>query len=565
MSAPTKAKPVSKSKPIPESSSTTVSDSATPPRKHWLYGALAIALTTLIAYSNSFTASFHLDDARYINDDLKEVFSDGSIGPGKSRSLGTLTFALNYLVHEKAVFGYHLVNLSIHILNATLVMYLTWLLLATPRLKALVKPEHRMYVSVISGLWFGVHPVTTMAVTYIIQRYASLATTFYLVAMVLFLWIRLKKQSSIQLKTGVSVAIGVVLMLGLHVKEIVASAPLMMVMVEVMLVRSKLTKKFLALVTGVLVAIFGIGLGLATWLYRWDFILGVKKTTMGEVMLPYEFWLTQFRSIIHYLQVMVVPLDLQVDRYVPVLRSVTEPWVIAGVLVVLSLLVISVMAWKRFPILLVSFAWVLIGFSVTSAMPMEDVYFEHHAYLPLVGVVWLGSIGLYRALSKTEFESYLAAAIVIGLLGIWLTFARNQTWQTEQSLWSQVIRQSPKKPRGYVNYAVAVHSEGKLDIALANYQKALELDPDRLTALANSGVIYAQLGQYDKAEEYFGKVLEINPDYIDGLMGMGVIRMNQGRIAEAKVYFERIRAIDPDNVALAKNWAIVHSLDKTGQ
>ncbi len=36
----------------------------------------------------------------------------------KSRYIGYLTFALNYKLHGFNVFGYHVVNLAIHLINA---------------------------------------------------------------------------------------------------------------------------------------------------------------------------------------------------------------------------------------------------------------------------------------------------------------------------------------------------------------------------------------------------------------------------------------------------------------
>ena len=93
-------------------------------------------LLILSIYSNTFNASFQLDDKPNIIDNTRLHITDLSPGSlwktffakgGKDeffRPLPSLSLALNWYVGKKSPFGYHLVNIAIHILTAFF-LYLT--------------------------------------------------------------------------------------------------------------------------------------------------------------------------------------------------------------------------------------------------------------------------------------------------------------------------------------------------------------------------------------------------------------------------------------------------------
>src|SRR6266498_3646582 len=148
---------------------------------------LVIAVATALVYSNTFDASFHFDDIQNIvqNDALRDP--SRLWPPSGGRYLGYLSFALTYRVGGLEVFGYHLANLAIHVCNGLLVFWLADLTLRSPVLRrAEAGPLVRRYLPLTAGLLFAVHPVQTQAVTYVVQRFTSLATLFFLLAFVLY-------------------------------------------------------------------------------------------------------------------------------------------------------------------------------------------------------------------------------------------------------------------------------------------------------------------------------------------------------------------------------------------
>jgi hypothetical protein len=130
----------------------------------------AILITGIIAYLNSFDCSFHFDDAYIFNSSV--TAGSASIGDWlrlfPTRPIGILTFAINYNIHKLDVWGYHFINLSIHLINAFLVWWLTWLTLSTPVMKDSEISKHK-----INGGLFNRHPFCNPSLGYTISNIYS--------------------------------------------------------------------------------------------------------------------------------------------------------------------------------------------------------------------------------------------------------------------------------------------------------------------------------------------------------------------------------------------------------
>lgn len=66
----------------------------------------------------------------------------------------------------------------------------------------------------------------------------------------------------------------------------------------------------------------------------------------------------------------------------------------------------------------------------------------------------------------------------------------------------------------YTNRGSALQRLGKLDQALADFLRALELDPERFTRQYNVGQAYAQLGQAERACQHIAKAIDLNPQIL---------------------------------------------------
>ena len=151
-----------------------------------------IVLVGIYSYWNSFHAPFVFDDQTSITENpiIKNLGNFLSSLQGyhynPRRFIGYLSFALNYHWGGLDVAGYHVVNFCIHLLNGTLVFLLCGLTFRTPFLRNSSQASKAGGIALVAALLFTAHPVQTQAVTYIVQRFTSLASLFYLLSLIFY-------------------------------------------------------------------------------------------------------------------------------------------------------------------------------------------------------------------------------------------------------------------------------------------------------------------------------------------------------------------------------------------
>ncbi len=162
---------------------------------------LILTVTTFSVYGGIFDYPFVFDDVRQIlekpqNRSLSNFFSLKGIL--KSRGIVNLTFAVNYVLGGTEVFGYHLFNVLIHILNGIVVFFLARLILGSITRQNGADYSQSganiFFTSFFAALLFVVHPLQTQAVTYTVQRYTSMAALFYMASILFYLKARFLQQ-----------------------------------------------------------------------------------------------------------------------------------------------------------------------------------------------------------------------------------------------------------------------------------------------------------------------------------------------------------------------------------
>lgn len=166
---------------------------------HWGLGSALVLFTVIaVSYCNSLGGIWTLDDVpnilqnqRIQIEDLRmesifrSLFLSPALeqgdDPGVSRPVAQLSFALNWFMGKNSPIGYRVVNITIHFITAFLLFLSVRGLLRTPAMgDGLHRPES---IALLSALLWAVNPIQSQAVVYIVQRMASLACLFYLLAM----------------------------------------------------------------------------------------------------------------------------------------------------------------------------------------------------------------------------------------------------------------------------------------------------------------------------------------------------------------------------------------------
>ncbi len=110
---------------------------------------------------------------------------------------------------------------------------------------------------------------------------------------------------------------------------------------------------------------------------------------------------------------------------------------------------------------------------------------------------------------------------------------------------------SPAKSHNEQGLALA--AQGRLDEALAEFQKALQIKPDYAEAYLNLGNALVRRGRVDEAIALFRKALEIKPNYAEAHNDLGMVLAASARIDEAISHFRKALEIKPEFKAAKKN------------
>lgn len=522
----------------------------------------------LLVYANTFHVPFVLDDKSAIveNHFIKSLsgFFDNGWHYNPRRFIGYLTFALNYRFGGLDVTGYHAVNLAIHLVTSMLVYWFTLLAMRTPLLKNSRLSISASQLALAAALLFVSHPVQTQAVTYISQRFASLATMFYLMTMTFYLRARLHQEDARRPLHWKAVCLFFLalftLLCAMTTKEIAFTLPTMLILSELCFFDGNIRKKLFSLAPFIIpiiiipLTIINTRVTLGKLLADMDLKLNVaSELSRGDYLL------TQFSVIATYIRLLILPVNQNLDYAYPVFHSLFAPRVFLSFLLIAGLCTAALFLLARVRrgadpgLRLVSFGigWFFVTLSVeSSVIPIVDVIFEHRLYLPSIGAFLAISAGL--ALVVRNSRSTAMAAVIIALVLSAATWRRNLVWGDEVSLWRDTVQKSPGKDRPHNNLGEALRKKGRLDEAMQEVELAVRLNPRSAEARSNLGAAWLEKGERQKAQEHFLEAEKLNPNLFAPHYNLGIIFNNSGQPDRAIQQFMQALKINPD-VAEAHN------------
>ncbi|MCX5731638.1 MAG: hypothetical protein NTY18_09860, partial [Deltaproteobacteria bacterium] len=205
-----------------------------------LLAPAAIVLAGLLAYSSAFPGAFVFDDAPNIsrNAQLDRPLDYLPGRPGyaaqPNRALTFATFALDRAVAGNDPTFHRAVNVAIHVVSALLVLALALAAFRAPRLRRSALAPSAWAVGMSAGLLFVAHPIQTQAVSYIVQRLASLATLLYLLSALLYVRWRNEGEAGRNARAARWTYAGafVAAVLAMRSKEIAFTLPLALLLLE---------------------------------------------------------------------------------------------------------------------------------------------------------------------------------------------------------------------------------------------------------------------------------------------------------------------------------------------
>ena len=434
------------------------------------------------------------------------------------------------------------------------------------------------FIPLLVALLFAVHPIQTEAVTYVVQRLTSLATFFYLLSLTSYIDARLGFENQ---RTGRALAWFLLSLVAavaaMKTKEIAFTLPLVIALYEFLFFHGRLRKRLLYLFPLLLtMLIIPLGLiGSQRLVGSGEPVAAIVSTAnvasrVDQAVSRSDYLCTQFRVIVTYLRMLILPVDQSIDHDYPLHPHFLAPEVLLSFLFLAFLFGLGVYLagrgqyWSRVPgpesritahgsrIIGFGLLWFFITLAVeSSVIPIPDVMNEHRLYLPSVGFFlalatvawWLVQKLAVRRPGIGKAAAALSAAIVLVLAGA--TFARNRVWHDEVGLWQDAIAKNPQNARAFNNLGSYLDSRGEYAEALPYLQKAAALKPDFAEALFNLGLANAGLKQKDLAIFYYRQALALQPANPEILYNLGVVYMDKGMFAPAAAVFQEALRLDP--------------------
>jgi tetratricopeptide (TPR) repeat protein len=353
-------------------------------------------------------------------------------------------------------------------------------------------------------------------------------------------------------------------------KEFAFTLPLVVVLYEVMFLQGRAKPRIMFLAPFVFAVLF-IPLSLAST----DASLSGMAEQMSGVestgMRRETYLITQFRVIVTYLRLLLFPINQNLDYDYPIFENFFEFEVFISFLLLLSILVLGIYLYRisikpelsyRYRLRLISFGifWFFVTIAAESSIiPIADVIYEHRLYLPSLGF-FISAIAAADMFAGKQLSLnfsvknplYYLFALVVLVLSC-ATVVRNGAWKDSATLFEEVVHKSPRKARVHYHLAIAYHEQGRIDAAISEYKKALELNLALFLVsdvYNNLGVLYKKQGHLHESVKAYKTALNFKPNDMDVRYNLALVYLNQGLIDDAINELKMILNSKPDDAGI---------------
>jgi len=494
-----------------------------------------VLLVTVISYLPALDNAFVWDDLPNIaqNRSLRSVEGLKQIwtNPRASLQYYPLTYTVfwvEYHLWGPHPFGYHLVNVLLHALNAVLLGVL---------LESLAVPG-----AWLAALIFAVHPVHVESVAWATELKNVLSGFFFLASVLA--WLRYRSGGERGRRFyGLAWALFLCALLS---KTSTVSLPLVL----------------LALIwwkdgevrgrdAGALLPFFlATPLALVT---AW-----VEKHDVGAVGAEWQLTLLQRclvagRVVWFYAGKLVWPQPLMFVYP----RWSVEPSVWWQWLFPLGTAAVLVLAWRgrgrwgKGPLVATAF---FVG--MTAPVPaFYSLYYMHYSYvadhfqyLASMGLIALAAAGLTVALRHRAGLMAVAVPVLI-VLGA-LSWRHCHAFHDPETLWRDTLAKNPGCWMAHGNLGLLLAGEGKLAEAVGECDQAVWLNPADTQAHNNLGFVLAKQGETEEAIGEFQRALSLDPLNAGAYFNWGDALLRSGSARDAVLEYQKAVQLRPDDVEM---------------
>ncbi len=477
---------------------------------------------------------------------------------GQYQPLSWVTLGLDHLLWGMEPFGYHLTSLLLHAACAVLFYFVTGHLLNLRRSNPIASSGLAVSIAACFGaLVFAMHPLRVEPVVWA-------STRDYLVSGLFLLWSLLCYLRAVKLPESHSkwlrcmTASVIIYGLSLLSKPIGITLPVILLLLDVYYL-DRLTGDqgnrfapvarrvwyekipFLLLALGAL-ALTVVAQQSSENLSRVDDYDATTRIALMLYSLAFFLWQT------------VIPLGLS-PLYEWPTHLDKQSWhiVLGGVMIVTGSVGIFLVRrrWPAGLVSWVSYVLILLG-EAGSIAGGGEIAADRYTYLACLGWAVLAGAGVLFVWQKWHCgQIFRGAFAVTGLVTILLslgivTWKQTATWQDSETLWTSAVRSHPRGTAAREKLATVLVSQGALDKAIENFNKVVEINPNRGDIHFKLGKVWADLGRFDEAIDHFQRALKIDSSSAQVHYHLGRALEARGRLDEAIDHFQQALRIEPE-------------------
>ena len=513
--------------------------------RHPITLASLLILLVVVAYLPALRAGFIWDDDAYVTQNsmitdphgLREIWFSAHT-QSQYFPLVYTSFRIEHALWGWNPFGYHLVNVLLHGVNAVLV----WVVL-----RRLLVPG-----AWLAGAIFALHPVQVETVAWVTELKNIESLLFYLLA--LLAWTKFDDSAGWR-RWGFYALTLAAFLLALFAKTTACTLPAALVLVLWLRGQRLAWLRALQIFPFVLI---GLGMGIITiW---WEGHLGNFNADFDVSLNPLQRVLLAGRALWFYAGKLFWPVDLAFS-YPQWQITAAEPWQyipVAGCLAVAAM----VWAWRkkigRGPVAgLVFFLAALsplLGFIMEYTFRYSFVA-DHYQYNACIGLIAVAAAGIWRGLVKTGLLPAVQAALLLAL-GC-LTWQQCHAYHDLESLWRDTLAKNPDSWMAHHNLGTELFQQNRVDEALEHYQAAVAIHPGGDVEQADLGAALMEKGLDTDAIPHFEAALAINPRLFAAQNNLALAYDHVGNFDQAVTHFKMALQINTNTPGTLMNLASV--------
>lgn len=446
--------------------------------------------------------------------------------------LNITSYAIDYHFWGLNPMGYHITNVFIHSLNASLIFLI------------IMSIRKSFLIASITTIIFIVHPTNVESVAWIAERKNVLSFFFYLLAFYLYVKYQNNKKFYCYLISLV------IYILAVFSKTTVIMLPFLLLLYDFCFTKKNLKEKIVDKIPFLAISCLGAITTMAVF-------RDIENFSNYYVDLYFRL-LTIPKALVSYIAKFFVPINLSNMYHYDVCTSFTDWDVIIPVFILALVAYFVYKSFKKNIVIFFCALWIFINLvHVLNIIPgphwLADryLYYPSLAYGLFVATVFssvLNKINSNRDYLRLKNILVLSAIVIILCFYAFGTTKRISVWNNSVTLWEDCVKKNPKSALARTYLGSSYLKRDLKSKAYPEFAESLKIFPGRSNAWANLAYMEIDAGQLDEALKKIKLALFYEGNNYEAHNALGLFYMYKGRAKMAIIEFKRALELCPESI-----------------